>query len=150
MKDYTLRVTARALIVKNRQLLLVSNDYKIWHAPGGHLEPSEMLPDCMVREVKEETGFDVKPNQIVYVADFFDKKYNVHKVEVYFSAEICVDEFPKHWLDQDDPVKTSQFFDVEALKNIYVVPDFLKTGKWLNFGLDIYQGSESGSLVFES
>jgi len=100
-----------------------------------------MLPECMLREVKEGTGIDVKPNQIVYVADFFDKKYSVHKVEVYFSAEICVDQIPKHWLDQDGLVKTSQFFDVEALKDIHVVPAFLKTGKWLNFGLDVYQGS---------
>ncbi|WP_342265638.1 NUDIX hydrolase [Cardinium endosymbiont of Philonthus spinipes] len=147
MKDYTLRVTARALIVKNSQLLLVSNDYKIWHTPGGHLEPSEMLPDCMVREVKEETGLDVQPIQIVYVADFFDKKYNIHKVEVYFAAKTCVNELPKDWLDQDGPVKTAQFFDVEALKDMHVIPAFLKTGKWLNSDLDVYQRSERGSLV---
>ncbi|TDG94789.1 NUDIX domain-containing protein [Cardinium endosymbiont of Culicoides punctatus] len=142
MQDYTLQVTARALIVKNRKLLLVSNDYKLWYTPGGHLKPSEMLPECMIREVKEETGIDVKSNQIVYVSEFFDKKYSVHKVEVYFAAEICVDELPTHWLDQDGLVKTSQFFDIEALKNIHVVPAFLKSGKWLDFGLDIYQGSE--------
>ncbi|TSJ81266.1 MAG: NUDIX hydrolase [Candidatus Cardinium sp.] len=142
MQDYALEVTARALIVKNRQLLLVSNDYKLWYTPGGHLHPSETLPACMVREVKEETDIDVQPNQIVYVAEFFDKKHNVHKVEVYFAAEICTDELPKHWLDQDGPVKTYQFFDVEALKDIHVAPAFLKTGKWLNSGLDIYQGSE--------
>ncbi|WP_342265056.1 NUDIX hydrolase [Cardinium endosymbiont of Philonthus spinipes] len=142
MKDYTLQVTARALIVKNRQLLLVSNDYKLWYTPGGHLEPSETLPACMVREVKEETGLDVKPNQIVHVAEFFDKKYNAHKIEVYFSAEIDVNELPKNWSDKDGPVTTSQFFDVEALKDIHVVPAFLKTGKWSNFDLDVYQGSE--------
>jgi len=142
MQNYDLQVTARALIVKNKQLLLVSNDYEIWYTPGGHLKPNEILPDCMVREVKEETGIDVKPNQIVYIADFFDKKYNVHKVEVYFTAEMDVEEFPKAWLDKDGPVKTSKFFGFESLKDIHVVPTFIKTGKWLNFGLDVYQGSE--------
>ncbi|TSJ80184.1 MAG: NUDIX hydrolase (plasmid) [Candidatus Cardinium sp.] len=142
MKDYTVQVTARALIVKNRKLLLVSNNYKLWYTPGEHLNSSEMLPDCMVREVKEETGIDVKPNQIVYVAEFFDKKYNVHKIEVYFTAAIIVDELPKNWLDQDGLVKTYQFFDVQALKDIHVVPAFLKTGKWLNIDIDVYQGSE--------
>ena len=96
----------------------------------------------MVREVKEGTGIDVKPNQIVYVAEFFDKKYNVHKIEVYFTAEIVVDELPKNWLDQDGLVKTYQFFDVQDLKDIHVVPAFLKTGKWLNIDIDVYQGSE--------
>ncbi|MGI2298301.1 NUDIX domain-containing protein [Candidatus Cardinium hertigii] len=113
MKDYTLQVTARALIVKNRKLLLVSNDYTLWYTPGGHLNPSEMLPECMVREVKEETGIDIKPNQIVYVAEFFDKKYNVHKIEVYFTAEIVVDDLPKNWLDQDGLVQTAQFGSVQ-------------------------------------
>ncbi|WP_419241675.1 NUDIX domain-containing protein [Cardinium endosymbiont of Nabis limbatus] len=129
MKDYTLQVTARALIVKNRQLLLVSNDYKLWYTPGGHLNPSEMLSECMVREVKEETGIDVKPNQIVYVAEFFDKKYSVHKIEVYFTAEIVVDELPKDWLDQDGPVKTYQFFDIEALARHPCCTSFFKNRK---------------------
>ncbi|MGI2262262.1 NUDIX domain-containing protein [Candidatus Cardinium hertigii] len=125
MQDYTLQVTARALIVQNRKLLLVSNDYNLWYTPGGHLNPNETLSECMVREVKEETGIDVKPNQIVYVSDFFDKKYNVHKVEIYFSAEISVDKIPQNWLDQDGPVKISKFFNVKALKDIHVVRTFL-------------------------
>lgn len=147
MKDYTLQVTARAIIIKNKTLLLVSNDYKLWYTPGGHLKPSEMLPECMVREVKEETGIDVKPKQILYIAEFFDKKFSVHKIEVYFATEILVDELPKHWLDQDGAVKTYQFFDIESLKNIHVVPAFLKTGKWLNLGIDVYQGSEKRGSV---
>ena len=142
MEHCTLQVTARALIIKNSQLLLVSNDYKLWYTPGGHLKPSETLAECIIREVKEETGIDVQPSQIVYVAEFFDRKYSVHKVEVYFTAHMCVDELPKDWSDQDGLVKTAQFFDFELLKEIHVVPEFLKTGKWLNFGLDIYQGSE--------
>ncbi|WP_419241184.1 NUDIX domain-containing protein [Cardinium endosymbiont of Nabis limbatus] len=139
MQDYTLRVTARAIIVKNRQLLLVSNDYKTWHTPGGHLEPGEVLPDCIVREVKEETGLDVKPKQIVYVAEFFDKKYNAHKVEIYFATAISVYEPPKDWLDQDGPVKTSQFFDLESLQDIHVVPLFLKRGQYKFFSMNLHK-----------
>jgi len=61
MQNYPLRVTARALMVRNNKLLLVSNDAKLWYTPGGHLESGETLSACIIREVKEETGTHVTP-----------------------------------------------------------------------------------------
>jgi 8-oxo-dGTP pyrophosphatase MutT (NUDIX family) len=54
--------TASALVLgADRSLLLV--DHKklgVWLYPGGHIDPTETPDEAVLREVKEETGFDVR------------------------------------------------------------------------------------------
>ncbi|MDD9139494.1 MAG: NUDIX hydrolase [Candidatus Cardinium sp.] len=144
MQDYTLQVTVRALIVKNKQLLLVSNDNNLWYTPGGHIKPNETLLACVIREVKEETGITIKPKKLVFVLDFFDQTYNVHKIELYCSAYMQGDAIPSNWSDQDGPVRFVRFFNIETLGAMHhnVVPALLKKGEWLNPDFAIYQGTE--------
>ncbi len=55
---------AGALIVKDNRVLLVKRAVEpcqgCWDIPGGFLEPGEHPLDGMLREVKEETGLDVR------------------------------------------------------------------------------------------
>src|SRR3989344_9301495 len=44
---------------KNEFLMILNNGSKKWEIPGGGLEIGEDLVECGIREVKEETGFDV-------------------------------------------------------------------------------------------
>lgn len=62
-------VIVAGLIIKDNKLLCIKQDkgvYKdfIW-LPAGHLEPNESLEEAVVREVKEEVGFDVKPKKLI-------------------------------------------------------------------------------------
>jgi 8-oxo-dGTP pyrophosphatase MutT (NUDIX family) len=67
-----------------------------WLAPGGHIEPNEDPVQATVREVKEETGFDVRllptspppdisnleqiaPPFTVMVEDVFDEAHGPHQ-----------------------------------------------------------------------
>ena len=54
------RTTARGLIIQGDQILLGyfgANDFYV--LPGGGVEGNEHLTDALIREVKEETGYDV-------------------------------------------------------------------------------------------
>jgi ADP-ribose pyrophosphatase YjhB (NUDIX family) len=51
--------------VQGRILLHRRRDNEQWALPGGVMELGESLSDCVVREVREETGLDVEPVRIV-------------------------------------------------------------------------------------
>ena len=50
-----------------RVLLCLRNDYDLWNLPGGGLEPGETPDAGVIREVKEETGFDVRIKKLAGV-----------------------------------------------------------------------------------
>jgi 8-oxo-dGTP pyrophosphatase MutT (NUDIX family) len=53
---------AQALIVRDGRFLMVrqhKHDRRFWNFPGGHVEEDETPEQACIREVKEETGYDV-------------------------------------------------------------------------------------------
>ncbi len=64
----TPKVDIRAAIIENNKILLVqeSMDNK-WAMPGGWADVGESPTEAIIRETKEESGLDVKPNKIIGV-----------------------------------------------------------------------------------
>jgi 8-oxo-dGTP diphosphatase len=54
-----------------REQVLLVQDNGYWTLPGGRREVDEMLEQTAVREVKEETGFDVTLGGIISVSEWF-------------------------------------------------------------------------------
>jgi 8-oxo-dGTP pyrophosphatase MutT (NUDIX family) len=52
-------VSVKGVAVQGGQVLLLENERSEWELPGGKLEVGEDPPDCMVREIGEETGWTV-------------------------------------------------------------------------------------------
>jgi len=50
---------------KDRVLLYLRNDYELWNLPGGAVENGETPWDCVIREVKEETGLNTEIEKLV-------------------------------------------------------------------------------------
>jgi 8-oxo-dGTP diphosphatase len=52
------------LLVKDDKVLMMMPNRGVskgkWNFPGGHLEPSETIEECVVREVAEETGLHIE------------------------------------------------------------------------------------------
>ncbi len=74
-KDLIEKIAVGAIIVKSEKILLLErpkNDFMggIFELPSGNLEKGEYLSEGLIREVKEETGLDIKT--IVRYVDSFD------------------------------------------------------------------------------
>lgn len=63
------RVTVIALVIiwEGEEVLLVKQDYghKFWSLPGGKMESGESIDQTAIREVKEETGLDIRLRRVV-------------------------------------------------------------------------------------
>jgi 8-oxo-dGTP diphosphatase len=84
-----MRRRAAAIILKGGSVLLIrrqkpGRDYYI--LPGGGVELDESFPEACIREVKEETGFDVLGLQLVRVY------FNNGNEEHYFLARVAAGE----------------------------------------------------------
>ena len=62
---FTIGAFAIITDAENRILLCLRNDYDMWNLPGGGVDDGEAPWDCVVREVKEETGFNIIVEKLI-------------------------------------------------------------------------------------
>lgn len=64
-------VRVTGILVEDGRILLLDQDVddRSWSLPGGRVEPGEPLGDALVREMREETGLDVRVERLLYVCD---------------------------------------------------------------------------------
>jgi 8-oxo-dGTP pyrophosphatase MutT (NUDIX family) len=78
-----LPISVKAVVGRDNCVALLRNEREEWELPGGKLEAGESPQACVIREVREETGWDVEllalldvwvyepePNQPVFVVTF--------------------------------------------------------------------------------
>lgn len=83
------------IVLRNGKIVLIyrKEEPKGWALPGGHLESKERLPDACKREVKEETGLEVKiletegPTPEFGVYDAVDRDPRKRMVTVVFGCK---------------------------------------------------------------
>ncbi|WP_461629488.1 NUDIX hydrolase [Labilibaculum euxinus] len=115
----TPKVGVRAMIFKNDKILLVKEimDNK-WSPPGGYADNGMLPSEIAINEVKEESGFDVKPIRILGLID-----YNKHQnrpfpfdiYQIFMECEIVGGE-AKIGLETSDV----GFFDINDLPELSV------------------------------
>ena len=73
------RVAVRGIIFIDGKLLMTEDKYGEVKLPGGGIDPGEDDVQALVREVKEETGYDVKVDTIVPFGEIEEKRLSVHE-----------------------------------------------------------------------
>lgn len=85
-----MKVKARAVILHDGKLV-VSRERRrgIEHVllPGGRVQDGESIPDALIREVAEETGLDVVPERLLYVAEVVGS-YGAHDLNLVWLTQL--------------------------------------------------------------
>ena len=121
--DLVMAVCLYAVIIKDGKIL-ISPQWKEngYDFPGGHLDIGENHLDGLIREVKEETGFTVRPKEVIDITTsmFFHprKKIAEHNVLIYYSAEIISGEISTDGFDEGEKsyAKEARFVTLNELK----------------------------------
>ena len=71
MKEFPAHIVAVDGIIENESgeiLLVKQRNKQIWAIPGGQVEIGENLTDALIREIKEESGFDATVDKLICVS----------------------------------------------------------------------------------
>ena len=120
-------LTVLCLLEDGNKVLLQNRIKKDWQGytlPGGHVEKDESFVDAVIREMKEETGLDIKNPKLVGVKQFPIKcgRYVVFlfKTNEYSGTLVSSNEGKMEWVEYD------------KLKGINTVDDFEDLLKVIN------------------
>lgn len=121
-KDWGL--TVRGVVRKDDKLLILrrhpksrNNPHK-WELPGGKVDPGEFFDDALVRELKEETGLEVKIDSLFEAVEDRFKSRRTHQyintVQLMMNLETVSGEVQIS--DEHDDFK---WVNMEELKELY-------------------------------
>ncbi|AZJ21665.1 NUDIX hydrolase [Bacillus wiedmannii bv. thuringiensis] len=69
--ESVMQVRVTGILIEDEKVLLVKQKVanRNWSLPGGRVENGETLEEAMIREMREETGLEVKIKKLLYVYD---------------------------------------------------------------------------------
>ena len=114
----THRVGAFAVIRDDGRVLISRRSDSGWYnLPGGGVEPHELVPEGLVREVREETNLDVTIGRLVGVYS----KPQKHEVVLVFEARVTGGE-----LGPSDEADHHEWVAVDQLSRYDILPKHLQ------------------------
>lgn len=125
VSDLVWRPTAYGIIIRDDKILL-SPQFD-WHdLPGGGLDLGETPEKWVVREIKEETGYDAQVKEFITFRNCFYtfRRRGIHAQTLifYFLCEIIWGELSTEWFDEGEKnyAKLAEWIPLSELPNIKV------------------------------
>ena len=63
---YTVPISVKGIVFEDGKVWLRKNEREEWELPGGKLDQDEQPTETVVREMKEELGFEVTISDLVH------------------------------------------------------------------------------------
>jgi 8-oxo-dGTP diphosphatase len=117
MKKYTGKTSTAIIPYPDNKILLIKRNTHpfvgFWALPGGRMEPGESIDQTVVREVKEETGLDVR---IVRIVGEYVEKGNREEIDYeYYPTCFVVSPIGGEQKKQDSEIREIKLFSLDAL-----------------------------------
>jgi 8-oxo-dGTP diphosphatase len=101
------------------------NDGEIFYLlPGGGQKPGEILTDTLIRECKEELGYYIKVNELLFVREGYDSA-ETHRVEFMFHCTI-IGEVENYTSVFDTMQSGLEWLDINELSALPLYPEELR------------------------
>ena len=129
-------LTVLCLIHDLERVLLqdrVSEDWKGYTLPGGHVEIGESIVDAVIREMKEETGLTIENPRLCGIkqfplrdGDYAKGRYLVFLFEaIKFSGELASsEEGTMHWINKSELEKVNLVEDFNDLMEVMILDKY--------------------------
>lgn len=118
-------IRCRAIVLNSKgEVFVVKHrpENNFWALPGGRLDADETTRECIIREIKEELGVDLKNPELKFIVE----NTPVDSMEFFFFEETNTPEAFVEGRGQDHyELAGQQFVDIER-DDIVVMPPFLK------------------------
>jgi ADP-ribose pyrophosphatase YjhB (NUDIX family) len=108
---------AAAIIEKGGKILLVKENrphlqgHAKWHHPAGWIDKGENLIDAVIREAKEETGFEFAPAYLIGIYSLYREDFNLHPIKFVFAG--AIPSAPSGSFNPDEILEIKFFFPEE-------------------------------------
>ena len=97
--------------------------------PGGHVEEHEPVVDSVIREMKEETGLDIRNPRLCGVKEWINEDGSRYVVFLFraeeFSGELASSEEGRvFWMEKEDVLKSRWIWHMDCLMKIIANGEF--------------------------
>jgi 8-oxo-dGTP pyrophosphatase MutT (NUDIX family) len=139
----------KGLMINSDGKILIAHNNNTYQFPGGHLEENEEKDDCIVREIKEETGINVSVTEepFLCIKTYDDNYFNTGKkvLNSIYYYRFFTDDLPNFSETHYDELELATDFNLFYV-NFSDLEDFLK--KNIDSGMiDVAIGKEMLKVV---
>lgn len=124
VNELSFRPSIYGVVIQDGKVLLVPQ-WDGYDFPGGGVDLGEPILDALVREVKEETGYDVSPKRLLHIEDDFfihpARKTPHHSILMFYECalmggELSDDGFSDHEREWSKKAEWIPLTDIQSIR----------------------------------